>query len=293
MFEGSIVALVTPMERSGAVDYNSLIQLVDWHIASGTSAIVAVGTTGESATLSLSEHLMVVETVVDRVSGKIPVIAGNGSSSTDKAINLTKQMKSIGVDACLCVTPYYNRPTQEGLFQHFVAIADCDFMPQILYNVPARTGVELEVNTILRLASHTNISALKEANSSTEKLRELIALVGDKLDLLSGDDNSCREFISMGAKGVISVTANILPKRMTKLCQAAQQGNRELYSILDQQLAEIHRMLGVESNPIPVKWALSKMGKIVDSIRLPLLTLSEKHQVTMENILKKLDITLI
>jgi len=290
MFSGSIVALVTPMDQQGAIDYPSLKDLVDWHIESGTSAIVAVGTTGESATLTLSEHISVVEAVVTRVHGRIPVIAGNGSCATQKSVELTQQMKLAGADACLCVTPYYNRPTQEGLFQHYMAVANAADIPQILYNVPTRTGVDLQVSTVARLAVHPNIVALKEADPSKSKIRELIEVVGDKLDLLSGDDKSCREFMEMGGQGVISVTANVAPKLMAELCVYALTGNSAQALKIDHQLNALHHAMGVQSNPIPAKWALSAMGKITDSIRLPLVSLSPEYHQDLIQVLKQLKI---
>ncbi|PIP80796.1 MAG: 4-hydroxy-tetrahydrodipicolinate synthase [Gammaproteobacteria bacterium CG22_combo_CG10-13_8_21_14_all_40_8] len=289
MFSGSIVALVTPMNTDGSVDLHSLSLLVDWHIQSGTSAIVTVGTTGESATLSRTEQLQVIQTVVDKVQGRIPVIAGNGSSSTTFSIEMTKDIKKIGADACLCVTPYYNRPPQEGLYRHFQSIADAETIPQILYNVPKRTGVDMDISIIQRLAEHPNIVGLKEASNSQQKIGELLALLSDKLDLFSGDDVTCTDFILLGGKGVISVTANIVPDRMAQLCQLALQGHTDKARYLNKQLTALHDILGVESNPIPAKWILSQMGKIPQGIRLPLLPLAEEYHAVVENVLNNLD----
>ncbi len=292
MFQGSIVALVTPMKADGQIDYTSLIKLVEWHLQSGTSAIVAIGSTGESASLTRSEHIAVVEAVVDKVAGRFPVIAGNGTSDTASSIELTKQMKQAGADACLCVTPYYIRPTQEGLYRHYTEVANCEDIPQILYNVPGRTGVDLLPETVARLAPHENIVALKEATACMERLRELIELVDDKLDLLSGDDASCREFILSGGKGVVSVTANVAPELMSQMCHLALAKEAGKSLEIDEKLVDLHKALSMEPNPIPVKWALTKMGKITNNIRLPLLPLSGENHSKMVAALLKAQITL-
>lgn len=277
-FNGSIVAIVTPMQPDGEIDFPSLRALVDWHIKSGTHGIVAVGTTGESPVLSVDEHLAVVKAIIDHVEGRIPVIAGNGSNSTAEAIHLTKEAAKLGADACLCVTPYYNKPSQEGLFQHFRHIADADkSMPQFLYNVPSRTSVDLLPETVRRLSQIDNIIGIKEATGSLQRLGELVALLDDKFILLSGDDASCREFMLQGGQGVISVTANVAPLQMSTMCQYALSGHSEEAEISDQQLVALHRDLFLQSNPVPVKWALHEMQRIGSGIRLPLLTLDGQY----------------
>ncbi len=282
---GSIVAIVTPMFADGEIDLESLKQLVDWHIESGTSAIVAVGTTGESPVLNETEHEAVVTTVVEQTAGRIAVIAGNGACSTKQAINLTKIAKVAGADACLCVTPYYNRPQQQGLIEHFTAVAESEDIAQILYNVPSRTAVDLLPETVATLAEIENVVALKEAVTDPLRHRELIQLVADKIDLLSGDDASCLEFMNSGAKGVISVTANIVPSKMAEMCRLVTLGEYQKAKRINNDLLGLHENLFLESNPIPVKWALSRMGRLEQGIRLPLTKLSEQHQ-------KKLALTL-
>jgi 4-hydroxy-tetrahydrodipicolinate synthase len=275
MITGSLVALVTPMHRNGAVDWDALQRLVEWHVAEGTNAIVAVGTTGESATLNVDEHLAVIKSVIKTAAGRIPVIAGTGANSTQEAIELTRAAAGVGADACLLVTPYYNKPTQEGLFQHHKAIAEAVAVPQILYNVPGRTGVDMHNATVARLAGLPNITAIKDATGNLERGRELIALVSDKMAVYSGDDATAHELILLGAKGNISVTANVVPKIMAEICQAALQGDAERARALSAPLMSLHKDLFIESNPIPVKWALHEMGRIEAGIRLPLTVLDE------------------
>ena len=280
MFRGSIVALVTPMRADGSVDMECLAQLVDFHCQAGTDAIVAVGTTGESATLEFDEHIEVIRQVVTAAAGRLPVIGGTGANSTAEAIALTRAAAGAGVDGCLLVTPYYNKPTQEGLYQHFLALAAAVDVPQILYNVPGRTAVDMQVATVERLASISNIVALKEASGDLDRSAELIKRCGGQIDLFSGDDDLAREQILMGFTGVISVTANVAPKLMREMVVAASAGQVDLARELDDRLAGLHRDLFLESNPIPVKWALQKMALIPPGIRLPLTTLSEEfHQV--------------
>lgn len=278
MFHGSIVALVTPMHANGDVDFDSLRKLVDWHIANGTDAIVATGTTGESPTLDTEEQLAVIKAVVEQTAKRIPVIAGTGSYATRKTIAATQRAMELGVDACLLVTPYYNKPTQEGLFQHYRAIANAVPVPQILYNVPGRTGCDLLTETIGRLAAIPNIVGIKEGRAL--RAQEIIAQCGKQFDVLSGDDPTALEIIRLGGKGVISVTANIAPRAVHDMCNAALKGDFVLAEKLDQRLQPLHKQMFVESNPIPVKWALQELGRIPAGIRLPLTLLSSQfHQV--------------
>lgn len=270
MFSGSIVAIVTPMQADGAVDFSALDRLVQFHIDNGTDGIVAVGTTGESATLDVEEHIEVVRRVVAKTAGRIPVIAGTGANSTSEAIELTRLAKQAGADACLLVTPYYNKPTQEGLYLHYKAIAAAVAIPLILYNVPGRTACDMQPETVARLAGIANIVGLKEASGSLERNRKLLALVGDKLTLLSGDDDIAVESALAGFRGVISVTANIAPKKMHDAIAAALQGKADEARRINETLTGLHRTLFLEANPIPAKWALARIGLIGDGIRLPL-----------------------
>lgn len=276
MIQGSIVALVTPMADDGALDFEALRTLLDFHVAAGTDGIVAVGTTGESATLDEREHCEVIRATVEHVGGRVPVIAGTGANSTREAIELTRQAKELGADACLLVTPYYNKPTQEGLYRHYRAVAESVDIPQILYNVPGRTACDLLPATAARLSSVPNIIGLKEATGQLGRVRELIDGCGEGFALYSGDDASACEFCLLGGHGVISVTANVAPKAMHDMCAAAIAGLRTDAKALDERLAELHRDLFIESNPIPVKWALEQMGLIPGGIRLPLTRLSDE-----------------
>jgi 4-hydroxy-tetrahydrodipicolinate synthase len=275
MIQGSIVALVTPMEEDGALDFQNLDRFVEFHIEQGTDAVVAVGTTGESATLDEAEHCATIRRVVEKVAGRVPVIAGTGANSTREAIHLTQRAKELGADACLLVTPYYNKPTQEGLYQHYKAVAEAVDIPQILYNVPGRTACDLLPATVARLAPIPNIIGIKEATGKLERAREIINLCGPDFLLYSGDDATAREFCLLGGHGVISVTANVAPKLMHEMVAACRAGNADLALELDQQLAALHRDLFIESNPIPVKWAVHEMGFAKTGIRLPLTWLSE------------------
>lgn len=275
MITGSLVALVTPMHANGEIDWSALKSLVEWHIAEGTHGIVAVGTTGESATLTVDEHCAVIKSVIETVNGRIPVIAGTGANSTREAIELTRLAKEAGADACLLVTPYYNKPTQEGLYQHYKAVAEAVAIPQILYNVPGRTGVDMLNSTVARLAGIPNIVGIKDATGDLVRGQELLNLVGDKMAVYSGDDGTAYELILMGAKGNISVTANVAPKVMSVVCEAALAGNAALAKALNEPLTALHNDLFVESNPIPVKWALVHMGRMESGIRLPLTPLAE------------------
>jgi 4-hydroxy-tetrahydrodipicolinate synthase len=276
MFSGSIVALVTPMRPDGAVDEAALDRLVDFHIENGTDGIVAVGTTGESPTLSVEEHISVVRRVVQRAAKRIPVIAGSGANSTREAIELTTLAKEAGADACLLVTPYYNKPTQEGLYQHYRAVARAVSIPMLLYNVPSRTGVDLKPETVERLAEFSNIVGLKEA-PSLERNRELLARVSGRMALFSGDDDLACESVLAGYQGVISVTANVAPRQVRAVIEAALAGKREEARQLDRKLQRLHKAMFVETNPIPVKWAAARLGLIPDGIRLPLVPLSRQY----------------
>jgi 4-hydroxy-tetrahydrodipicolinate synthase len=277
MFSGSMVALVTPMRADGSIDSDSLHNLVEFHIESGTDAIVAVGTTGESATLTVSEHCDVVGQVVKQVNGRIPVIAGTGANSTSEAIELSQYAKDLGVDAVLLVTPYYNRPTQEGLYLHYKAIADAVDIPQILYNVPSRTACDLLPETVARLADLPNIIGIKEATGDVSRIEQINALCNTKLELYTGEDANTVDFIVAGGQGVISVTANVAPAGMHDMCAAALEGNIVRARQINNDLALLHQSLFVEANPIPVKWALTEMGKIPPGIRLPMTVLSERY----------------
>lgn len=275
MFRGSMVALVTPMREDGSLDFDSLRQLVEFHVANGTRGIVAVGTTGESATLDENEHCEVIRRVVEMARGRVPVIGGTGANSTREAITLTRCAMEAGADACLLVTPYYNKPTQEGLYQHHRVVADAVAIPQILYNVPGRTACDLLPETVERLSHIPNIVGIKEATGDIGRARRLIESCGERLDVFSGDDATARELMLAGAKGVISVTANVAPRAMADMCEAALRGDRQEAERIDASLAALHRDLFIESNPIPVKWALYEMGLIPPGIRLPLTVLAE------------------
>ncbi len=285
MFHGSMVALVTPMREDGALDEASLEALVEWHIEQGSDALVAVGTSGEASTLDEREHCHVIKRVVQIARGRIPVIAGTGANSTTEAISLTRCAMQAGADACLLVTPYYNKPTQEGLYLHYKAVAAAVPIPQILYNVPGRTAVDLLPETVARLAEIPNIVGLKDATGNLQRARELIDSCGERIDLYSGDDATALEFILMGGKGDISVTANVAPRAMHDMCAAALAGDRAGAEAINQRLLALHKDLFVESNPIPVKWALHTMGRIPPGIRLPMTVLSQRHHDTVRQAL--------
>ncbi len=274
MIQGSLVAIVTPMHSDGRVDSSAFRRLVDWHVDQGTDAIVAVGTTGESATLDEREHCDAIELMVDQAAGRIPVIAGTGANSTTEAIALTRCAHAVGADACLLVTPYYNKPTQEGLYLHHKAVAEAVDIPQILYNVPGRTAVDMLPETIARLSAVDNIIGVKEATGDLERIPKLRALTSPEFAIYSGDDATAREAILCGADGDISVTANVAPAAMHAMCAAALAGDATGAGEIDARLAALHHDLFVESNPIPVKWAVAEMGLIGQGIRLPLTGLS-------------------
>ncbi|MAS08585.1 4-hydroxy-tetrahydrodipicolinate synthase [Salinisphaera sp.] len=285
-----MVALVTPMHADGSVDWQALERLINWHIDEGTHGIVAVGTTGESATLGFREHDEVIERTVEIVDKRVPVIAGTGGNATDEAIRLTRHAKRVGADASLLVCPYYNKPSQEGLYRHFHAIAMAVDIPQILYNVPSRTGVDMLPETVGRLAEIDNIVAVKEAKGSIERIHDLIEHVGDGMDIYSGDDGTAMESMLVGGKGNISVVANVVPKLMSQMCLAATAGERERAERLDAEMQSLHTALFMEANPIPVKWALQDMGWIEPGIRLPLTPLAEHFHEHVRDALRGLDL---
>ncbi len=287
MIRGSIVALVTPMTANGDIDWPALDKIVDFHLDKGTDAIVAVGTTGESPTLDYDEHLDVIRAIINRVEGRIPVIAGTGANSTQEAIELTERAAKAGADACLLVTPYYNKPTQEGLYQHFKAIAEAVDIPQILYNVPGRTACDMLPDTVLRLSQIDNIVGIKEATGDLDRARELINKVPTDFAVYSGDDATAIELILMGGQGNISVTANVAPTEMAELCRFGLQGDTEAARELQAKLMPLHKNLFVEANPIPVKWAMTEMKLIDSGIRLPLTILSEQYHELVRNSLRE------
>jgi len=277
MLQGSLVAIVTPMLEDGRLDIPSLKALIDFHVANGTDGIVIVGTTGESPTVDFDEHCLLIETAVGQVGGRIPVIAGTGANSTKEAIELTMKAKELGVDACLLVAPYYNKPTQEGLYQHFKAVADAVNIPQILYNVPGRTGVDIINDTALRLAVHPNIIGIKDATGGIERGTDLILRAPKEFAVLSGDDATGLSLMLLGGKGVITVTGNVAPKLMHEMCVAASAGDVVAARNINAKLFHLHQKLFVEANPIPVKWVLVQMGLIKTGIRLPMLPLSSQY----------------
>ncbi len=287
MFQGSMVALVTPMQADGAIDEDALQGLIDFHVENQSDALVAVGTTGESATLDETEHCHVIRCCVEMAAGRIPIIAGTGANSTREAIDLTRCAMEAGADACLLVTPYYNKPTQEGLYQHHKAIAEAVPIPQILYNVPGRTACDMLPETVERLAPIANIIAIKEATGDLDRARDILDRCGDRLDLFSGDDATAMELILLGGKGNISVTANVAPAAMHDMCAAALAGDRDAATTINDKLDVLHSSLFVEANPIPVKWALYEMGLIPEGIRLPLTPLAEEYRETIRQALRQ------
>jgi 4-hydroxy-tetrahydrodipicolinate synthase len=277
MFHGSIVALVTPMHEDGSLDRESLRALVDFHVENGTDAIVAVGTTGESPTLDEEEHCQVIRWAVEAAAGRIPIIGGTGSNSTREAIDLTRCAMEAGADACLLVVPYYNKPTQEGIYLHHKAVAEAVPIPQILYNVPGRTACDMQPETVERLSHIPNIVGIKEATGNMERAKQLVDTCGERMDIYSGDDATAMELMLLGGKGNVSVTANVAPKAMHEMCSAAIAGDRARASEINERLMPLHKRLFLEANPIPVKWAVHQMGLIPPGIRLPLTVLSEQH----------------
>jgi 4-hydroxy-tetrahydrodipicolinate synthase len=287
MIQGSIVALVTPMDSAGAVDRDSLKKLVEFHIEQGTDSIVAMGTTGESATLDETEHCDVVKCIVEFVAGRIPVIAGTGANSTTEAISLTQRAKEVGADACLLVTPYYNKPTQEGLYLHYKAIAEAVDIPQILYNVPGRTACDMLPDTIGRLSAIDNIVGVKEATGELDRVKKIRDLCGDDFAIYTGDDASSCEFCLLGGNGSITVTGNVAPKLVHEMIAMAMQGNREHAERVDAKLTGLHQHLFIQPNPIPVKWAVAEMGLMDKGIRLPLTWLTEDCYETVRDAMRQ------
>lgn len=287
LFSGSIVALITPM-KNGEIDFDALKNLVEFHINAGTHGIVAVGTTGESSTLSIDENVKVIQKTVEYAKGRIPIIAGTGSNATSEAITMTKLLANSGVAGCLSVVPYYNKPTQDGLYQHYKAIAECTDLPQILYNVPGRTGTDLQPETVGRLSEIPNIVGIKEATGDLSRLAKIKALAGDEFIFLSGDDATGLDSMKLGGQGVISVTNNLAASDMAKMCELALAGQFDEAEAINQRLMDLHKNLFVEGNPIPVKWAAYRMGIISDPTpRLPLTVLSEQYHPVIENALRK------
>jgi len=285
MFQGSMVALVTPMREGGDIDEASMQRLIDFHAGNQSDALIVVGTTGESATLNEEEHCYLIRCAVEMAAGRIAIIAGTGANSTREAIDLTRCAHEAGADACLLVTPYYNKPTQEGLYRHYKAVADAVPVAQILYNVPGRTAVDMLPETVERLADIDNIVGIKEATGDMNRAREILDRCADRLDLYSGDDATAMELILLGGQGNISVTANVAPAAMHELCAAALAGDRETAAAINARMEVLHRTLFIESNPIPVKWALYEMGLIPAGIRLPLTPLASQYQDTIRQAL--------
>ncbi len=292
MIQGSIVALVTPMFESGAVDKESLKKLVEYHIAQGTDALVAVGTSGESATLDEDEHIDVITFVVDAVGGRIPVIAGTGANSTTEAITLTRKAKQAGAEACLLVTPYYNKPTQEGLYLHHKAIAEAVDIPQILYNVPGRTACDMLPETVGRLSHIAGIVGVKEATGDLSRVKQIRDLAGPDFAIYTGDDATSREFCLLGGNGTITVTGNVAPRLVHEMIMAAMAGDEETALAIDTKLAALHKSLFIQSNPIPVKWALAAMGLIGKGIRLPLTWLTEECFDAVKDAMRQAEVIL-
>ena len=290
MISGSIVALVTPMFDDGAVDWESLDALLEMHLREGTGAIVSVGTTGESATLSVREHCAVIAHTVDKIAGAIPVIAGTGANATAEAVELTAAAQGHGADACLLVTPYYNKPTQEGLYLHYQRIAEAVSIPQLLYNVPGRTGVDMLPGTVGRLAEIENIVGIKEATGDLQRGRQVLDICAGKMAVYSGDDATAGELMLMGAVGNISVTANVAPALVAKLCRLAMAGEEAETRALNAELQALNEALFLESNPIPVKWALARQGLIGHRLRLPMTELAEAYHEPLTTALRSLDL---
>ncbi len=286
MLQGSLVAIVTPMFENGRLDIETLESLIEYHIAEGSDGIVIVGTTGESPTVDVDEHCLLIKTAVSIAAGRVPVIAGTGANSTAEAIELTRKGKEFGADACLLVAPYYNKPSQEGLYQHFMAVANAVDIPQILYNVPGRTGSDISKETTIRLSAHQNIVGIKDATGSIERGVDLILNLPKDFAVFSGDDGSAAALMLMGGKGAITVTGNVAPKLMHQMCAAAMAGDVQKTQKLNQQLFLLHQKLFVEANPIPVKWLLAEMGLIKKGIRLPLVEMSAQYHDVLRNAAK-------
>jgi 4-hydroxy-tetrahydrodipicolinate synthase len=285
MFSGSIVAIVTPF-KNGKIDEKALSDLVEWHIASGTDAIVPCGTTGESATLEYEEHYRVIEVVIKAANKRIPVIAGSGANATDETIMITKMAKKLGADAALLVSPYYNKPTQEGLYRHYKAVAEAVKMPIILYNVPGRTAVNILPSTVARLAEVRNIVAIKEATGDMKQVSEVIRLCGDRITVISGDDFTTFPLLALGGKGVISVTANVAPREVSDMCRLWKEGKHDKARALHYRLEPLNQAMFIETNPIPAKTALALMGKIREEFRLPLCEMSDANKEKLRKTIK-------
>jgi len=284
---GSLVALVTPMHDDGSVDFDALRRLIDWHVAEGTSCIVAVGTTGESPTVNVEEHCEVIRVAVEHASGRIPIMAGAGANSTAEALALTRFAKKVGAGSTLQVVPYYNKPTQEGLYRHFRTIAEGVDLPLYLYNVPGRTVADLAHDTVLRLAQVPGIVGIKEATGNLDRAAWLIKQAPKGFSIFSGDDQTAIALMLLGGHGNISVTANVAPRAMAQLCAAAMAGDGKTAAAIHLKLLALHRQLFAEANPIPVKWALARMGKIGPALRLPLVPLSDAHHAPLEAALRE------
>lgn len=287
MLTGSLVAIVTPMHDDGSLDLNALKKLIDFHVAAGTDGIVVVGTTGESPTVDVEEHCLLIKTTVEHVAKRLPVIAGTGANSTREAIELTQQAKSLGADACLLVAPYYNKPTQEGLYQHFSAVAHAVDIPQIIYNVPGRTGCDIQNDTVVRLSAIPNIVGIKDATGGIERGTALLLSVPEDFAVYSGDDATSMSLMLLGGHGVISVTANVAPAQMHEMCVKAMAGDATGARAINARLFGLHQKLFLEANPIPVKWVLQQMGHIQTGIRLPMVNLSQQFHATMREAMKQ------
>jgi len=285
MFQGSIVALVTPF-RDGRVDEEALRSLIEWHIQEGTDAIVPCGTTGESATLQYDEHYRVIEVTVEAVNKRIPVIAGTGANSTSETIMMTKKAQEMGADGALLVVPYYNKPTQEGLYRHYRAVAEAVDIPLVLYNVPGRTSLNMLPSTVARLAEIDNIVAIKEATGNMAQVSEIIRLCEDRITVLSGDDSTTFPLMALGGKGTISVTANVMPSEVSKMCRAMLEGKTEVARQIHYRLEPLNKAMFIETNPIPVKTALSMMGRISEEMRLPLCPMTEENRQKLRDVLR-------
>ena len=290
MLQGSMVAIVTPMFEDGSLDLDALRALIDWHIKAGTDGIVIVGTTGESPTVDVAEHCLLIKTTVEHVAGRIAVVAGTGANSTSEAIELTAKAKTLGVDACLLVTPYYNKPTQEGLYQHFAAVAGAVDIPQILYNVPGRTSCDMSNDTVLRLAKIKNIVGVKDATGGVERGTDLLLRAPREFAIYSGDDATGMALMLLGGHGVISVTANVAPKLMHEMCVAAMAGKVKEACAINAKLFALHQKLFIEPNPIPVKWVLQQMGLIQSGIRLPMVNCSAQHHDVLRAAMKNAEL---
>jgi 4-hydroxy-tetrahydrodipicolinate synthase len=290
MLQGSLVAIVTPMFDDGSLDLDALRKLIDWHIDAGTDGIVIVGTTGESPTVDVDEHCLLIKTTVEQVAGRVAVIAGTGANSTREAIELTRNAKDLGADACLLVAPYYNKPTQEGLYQHYAAVASAVDIPQILYNVPGRTGCDIHNDTVIRLSAISNIVGIKDATGGIERGTDLLLRLPKDFAVYSGDDATGMALMLLGAHGVISVTANVAPTLMHQMCVAAMAGEVKKACEINAKLFALHQKLFIEANPIPAKWVLQQMGLIKTGIRLPMVNLSVQYHDVLRHAMSRAEI---